>query len=123
LVANTFHYRFDGKTTINHFWICLINNSSFPKVEFFSKIKLASLNWYALKNFKKNNLVYFQTNHLTDIFSLLEISKNPELRNYIVKNSSFWVSNCILHKWLEKPFQNWQKEYCRTFYAPEQLKC
>jgi hypothetical protein len=41
------------------------------------------------------------------------------LRNYIVKNSPFWASTFIINKWLEQPFQNWQKEYCRTFYVSE----
>jgi hypothetical protein len=75
------------------------------------------------KNSKKNNIVYIKTNQLTDIFYLSEISKNPELRSCIVKNSPFWVSTCIINKCLEQSFQNWKKEYCRTFYAPEQLKC
>jgi hypothetical protein len=50
------------------------------------------------KNSKKNSIVYFQTNQLTDVFNLLEISKNPELRNYIVKNSPFWASTFIINK-------------------------
>jgi hypothetical protein len=70
----------------------------FQKSNFPQKLNLLHLIDALFKNSKKNNLIYFQTNQLTDIFNLLEISKNPELRNYIVKNSPFSVSTFIVDK-------------------------
>jgi hypothetical protein len=55
----------------------------FQKSNFLQKLNLLHLIDTLFNNFKKNNFIYFQTNQLTDIFNLPEISKNSELRNCI----------------------------------------